>query len=92
MCRSFLPKILGPKSPKIRGRIPKQLSVDKMVRTFSIHMPSLVEIGLCMATRTKMRVFVFLYLSLCHAGCDLFWSHRAATMFGTLTEYSFAIY
>jgi len=41
--------------------------------------------------RTKIRVFEFLFC-LCHAGRGLFWSRRAAAMFGTLTKYSFAIY
>jgi len=42
----FHPKVLWAPSPKTSSWIQKQLST-KMVRTSSIHMPGLVEIGLC---------------------------------------------
>jgi len=55
--RSFLPEIPGTTSPKTGDQIPKQLPTEKMVRTSSIHVPSLVEIGLCTTTQEQKCVF-----------------------------------
>jgi len=86
----YPPREVSP-HPKTRGRIPKQMSTEKMVQRFSIHVPSLVEIGLRTSTWDR-RKRVFLIVFFCHAGSGLFWSCRPAAMFGTLTKYSFAIY
>jgi len=65
----FSTKFPGPLDQKTRSEIPKQLSMEEMVRMSSIHTPSLVEIG---DTRTKIREFVFLFCLSVTLG--LFWS------------------
>jgi len=52
--RVIPPEILGPIASKLRvGSQTSNNCQQKMVRTFSIHMPSLVEIGLRTATRDR---------------------------------------
>jgi len=41
--------------------------------------------------RTKIREFLCLFF-VCHTEPGLFWSHRAAMLFGTLMKYTFTIY
>jgi len=84
------PKFLGALSPETKARIPKQLSTCGT----EVLYPHAKFGGdqFTHGEQSKIRVFMFIFVFVCHAGHGLFWSRRLTAMFGILMKYSYAIY